>query len=72
MGLRVGFNVNPPSKTAYRKRSQKLSKKRRKYGSEVTRCAHCGTHRALMRKFGLDICRRSFRELYAQMGFQKI
>ena len=72
MGLRLGHCMIGIPKPVYRKKLQRLPKKRRNYGSEVTRCAHCGTHRALMRKFGLDICRRSFRELYAKMGFQKI
>jgi len=34
-------------------------------------CRNCGNSRGLIRKYGLYVCRRCFREMAAQLGFKK-
>ncbi|TFH29267.1 MAG: 30S ribosomal protein S14 [Promethearchaeota archaeon] len=34
-------------------------------------CRRCGTHRGLIRAYGLNICRRCFREVAPKIGFKK-
>ena len=34
-------------------------------------CKRCGTSRGLIRKYGLNICRRCFREMAEELGFRK-
>ncbi len=34
-------------------------------------CRRCGTHRAVIRRFGLYYCRRCFREVAQELGFKK-
>ncbi|RLE94953.1 MAG: 30S ribosomal protein S14 [Thermoprotei archaeon] len=47
------------------------SPKIRKYGKGSRRCRRCGTHEALIRMYGLNLCRRCFREVAEQIGFKK-
>jgi len=35
------------------------------------RCIRCGSVKAVIRKYGLYICRRCFREVYRLIGFRK-
>ncbi|WXG40544.1 MAG: 30S ribosomal protein S14 [Candidatus Freyarchaeum deiterrae] len=46
-----------------------MSKKKFGRGSRV--CKVCGTHRAIIRRYNLYICRRCFREKAVQIGFKK-
>jgi small subunit ribosomal protein S14 len=46
-------------------------KKRKSMGKGSRRCIRCGTHRAVIRSYGLNICRRCFRETARKMGFKK-
>jgi len=34
-------------------------------------CRNCGNARALIRKYGLKVCRRCFREMAESLGFRK-
>ncbi|MHA2060040.1 MAG: 30S ribosomal protein S14 [Candidatus Ranarchaeia archaeon] len=34
-------------------------------------CRRCGTHRAIIRRYGLYYCRRCFREVAQHLGFKK-
>ncbi len=43
----------------------------RQKGKGVRRCQRCGTTKGLIRKYGLYICRRCFRELGEELGFRK-
>nr|HDO81266.1 30S ribosomal protein S14 [Candidatus Bathyarchaeota archaeon] len=43
----------------------------RKMGKGSRTCRNCGTHRGIIRRYGLMICRRCFREKAERMGFQK-
>jgi len=40
-------------------------------GKRARRCIRCGTMKAVIRKYGLYICRRCFREVYGLLGFKK-
>ncbi len=35
------------------------------------KCVRCGTHSAIIRSYGLNICRRCFREIAPALGFKK-
>ncbi|MEM2108946.1 MAG: 30S ribosomal protein S14 [Candidatus Odinarchaeota archaeon] len=41
------------------------------YGKGSRRCKLCGTHQALIRRYGIYICRRCFRESAKKIGFKK-
>lgn len=45
--------------------------KKRSCGKAKVSCKITGTHRGLIRKYGLDICRHSFREVAQSLGFKK-
>ncbi|NYZ74777.1 30S ribosomal protein S14 [Candidatus Micrarchaeota archaeon] len=47
----------------------KLETKFKKRGNR--RCRFCGTARGLIRKYGLYVCRRCFRERAEKIGFKK-
>ncbi|MBN2154715.1 MAG: 30S ribosomal protein S14 [Candidatus Lokiarchaeota archaeon] len=49
--------------------SQKKSKKRSSKGTRF--CRRCGTNKAIIRSYGLMICRRCFRETANKIGFKK-
>ncbi|MFC2153951.1 30S ribosomal protein S14 [Candidatus Altiarchaeota archaeon] len=34
-------------------------------------CSVCGAHRGVIHKYGLEICRRCFREVAPRIGFKK-
>ena len=40
-------------------------------GKEMRKCRFCGSARALIRSYGLRICRRCFREVGEEVGFRK-
>jgi len=35
------------------------------------KCKRCGGHEAVIRRYGLYICRRCFREVAPKLGFKK-
>ena len=43
----------------------------RQQGKGMRKCRFCGSSRALIRSFGLRICRRCFREVGEEVGFRK-
>ncbi|MFN9904341.1 MAG: 30S ribosomal protein S14 [bacterium] len=43
----------------------------RKYGKDSRACRVCTNSEGLIRKYGLNICRRCFREQAAHIGFAK-
>ncbi len=45
--------------------------KERKYGRGTIRCQRCGTREAVIRKYGLMLCRRCFREVAEELGFRR-
>ncbi|MFX0116560.1 MAG: 30S ribosomal protein S14 [Candidatus Hodarchaeota archaeon] len=40
-------------------------------GKGSRRCRRCGTHRAIIRRYDLYVCRRCFREVAEHLGFRK-
>ncbi|RMG36774.1 MAG: 30S ribosomal protein S14 [Methanobacteriota archaeon] len=48
----------------------KGEKKVRSVGKGTRSCRRCGTHRGIIRRADLLICRRCFREVAGQLGFQ--
>jgi small subunit ribosomal protein S14 len=43
----------------------------RKYGKAARQCTRCGDHSAIVRKYGLNLCRQCFREIAPKIGFKK-
>ncbi|MCK5342229.1 MAG: 30S ribosomal protein S14 [Candidatus Heimdallarchaeota archaeon] len=41
------------------------------YGESTRQCRRCGTHRAVIRRYGLLYCRRCFVEVAKTLGFEK-
>jgi small subunit ribosomal protein S29e len=48
-----------------------LKKKNQTFGKGSRKCRMCGTRIGLIRKYGLDMCRRCFREKATTIGFKK-
>lgn len=46
--------------------------KERKFGKGLIRCQFTGTTRGVIRKYGLQICRRQFRLNAKKLGFKKL
>lgn len=46
--------------------------KDRKFGKGVSRCNVTGTSRGVVRKYGLSVCRRTFRLNANKVGFKKL
>ena len=51
---------------------QNTRKLSQKYGKGSRQCRICGARQGLIRKYGLNICRRCFREKATDIGFQKV
>ena len=45
--------------------------KDREFGKGVISCSQCGSHRGMIRKYGIGLCRRCFRETAPQIGWKK-
>lgn len=50
---------------------QILVKEKTKLFGRVNGCERCGRMRAIVRRFGLHMCRQCFRDAAATMGFKK-
>ncbi|HDI72842.1 MAG: 30S ribosomal protein S14 [Candidatus Altiarchaeales archaeon] len=48
-----------------------MGKKNPRFDSKNLVCSVCGTQRAIIHKYGLNICRRCFREVAYSIGFRK-
>ena len=42
-----------------------------KKGKELRRCRSCGNNKGLIRKYGLNLCRRCFKDSALRLGFKK-
>lgn len=61
---------NKPAKWA---KYQKHNKpKQRNYGKSVSKCVLSGSTRGVIRKYGLNLSRRTFREYAQKLGFKKL
>ncbi|RWS29272.1 hypothetical protein B4U80_06419 [Leptotrombidium deliense] len=44
----------------------------RKFGPGSRNCRVCANHHGIIRKYGLNICRRCFRQYAEPIGFKKL
>ncbi|MBL7100881.1 MAG: 30S ribosomal protein S14 [Nanoarchaeota archaeon] len=47
------------------------SPKPRKFGKSTKKCTRCGNPRGNISKYGLNLCRRCFREIAKSIGWKK-
>ena len=47
-------------------------KKNPRMDAKNIKCRVCGSRRGLIHKYGLEICRRCFREVAPSIGFKKL
>lgn len=47
-------------------------KKPRKFGKDAKKCPRCRSNWGMISKYGLNLCRRCFRELALELGFKKM
>jgi len=45
--------------------------KKRAFGRYIHPCSRCGGRRGHINKYGLNVCRRCFREIATKIGFKK-
>ena len=45
--------------------------KERSYGKSLKRCQYCGNPRGHVGQFGINLCRRCFRDYAVELGFKK-
>ena len=45
--------------------------KKRKYARANNVCVRCGSHEGFIHKYGLNLCRKCFREVAKDLGFKK-
>jgi small subunit ribosomal protein S14 len=45
--------------------------KERSCGRNLKKCRRCGTYHGHISKYGLNLCRRCFREVATKIGFKK-
>ena len=62
------LNAKPIKKAKFIKHNSPL---KRSCGRNLVRCRVTGRRRGVIRKYGLNICRQSFRELATKLGFKK-
>lgn len=49
----------------------RLKAVKRKFGKGAHKCVRCGNMEAIIRKYGLNYCRKCFREVAPAIGFKK-
>lgn len=54
-----------------KKKSKGVPLEHKFQGKGTRKCRFCGSARALIRSYGLKICRRCFREVAEEVGFRK-
>ena len=55
----------------YNKFIKHNSPKERSCGRNLKKCRRCGTYRGHISSYGLNLCRRCFREVATKIGFKK-
>lgn len=55
----------------YQKYLKHNTPRQRKFGKSVKKCAVTGATRGIIHKYGLQLCRKSFRECALELGFKK-
>jgi small subunit ribosomal protein S14 len=56
---------------AHRKFVKHNAPKERSCGRNLKKCKRCGTWHGHISKYGLNLCRRCFRQVAIKMGFKK-
>ncbi len=69
---RIGIKKITVGKTKRKRFIRHNSPKKRAFGQTLTRCVRCGGRRGQIKKYGLNICRRCFREVAKELGFKKL
>lgn len=72
MARRSGSEKLKPGKTKRARFEKHNIPKARKFGQGEVKCRRCGSSRGHIDKYGLDICRRCFREIASKIGFKKM
>jgi ribosomal protein S14 len=62
------LKVKPNKLKKYKKHN---APKERSCGKAKVSCRITGTHRGVIRKYGLNVCRHAFREMATKIGFKK-
>lgn len=62
------LDSKPVTKAKYIKHN---AKKTRSCGYTTKACVHCGSHRAFNGKYGINLCRRCFRDFAQSLNFKK-
>ena len=60
-----------PKPAKYKKFLKHNAPKVRTCGINRKRCRRCGTYHGYIGKYGLNLCRRCFREVAIKIGFKK-
>ena len=55
----------------YQKYLKHNTPRQRKFGKSVKKCVLTGATRGVIHKYGLQLCRKSFREFALDLGFKK-
>lgn len=66
-----GYEKLKPGKTKKKRFMRHNTPKERDYGKATVRCRRCGSRRGHIGKYGLNVCRRCFREIAPKIGFKK-
>jgi len=68
----IGIKKIITGRTKRKRALRHNSPKKRAFGQSLTRCSRCGGTRGHISKYGLNICRRCFREIAREIGFKKL
>ena len=69
---KIGIKKIIVGKTKRKRALRHNAPKKRKFGAGLKRCGRCGGRRAHIDKYGLNVCRRCFREIAKDIGFRKL
>jgi len=69
---KIGIRKIICGKTKKKRFIRNNAPKKRKFGQSVKRCIKCGTTKAHISKYNLNVCRRCFREVARELGFRKL
>ncbi|MBT3583120.1 30S ribosomal protein S14 [Candidatus Woesearchaeota archaeon] len=69
---KIGIKKVIVGKTKRKRFIRNNAPNKRKFGLAMTRCTRCGGNKGHISKYGLNICRRCFREVAKELGFKKL
>ncbi len=62
------LKVKPAILAKYKKHN---APKKRSCGKALKKCSRCGSSQGHIKKYGLNLCRKCFREVALRIGFKK-